>query len=336
MILGSLAQLSSNTRKESKVKALLGNIKEQNVNSIRDKKISCEDVAQEYPVTRGVRPVLADKEQTDNPVREKKISFEKVAQEYLVTDGVRPVLSDISFDISANDSVAIIGPTGAGKSTLLRLLAGFEAPAAGQVSLWSGAVRKPAAPSSSIGYLFQQPALFPWMTVHENVLFGAKHSHTYGDDKVLMLEQAAYYMARVGLTDASKLYPYQISGGMRARTALARVFLTRPEVLLMDESFGALDALTRRDMYVLLRDLVASSPELTTVMVTHDVDEAITLCGTIMILSGTPGRISAIYKSDLAHRRESVDELQRENDYVELKAALLESLSKRKNQKRID
>lgn len=269
-------------------------------------------------------------EHTVNTLPDKKMSFDNVAQEYPVMGGVRPVLTNISFDIYANDSVAIIGPTGTGKSTLLRLLAGFEAPATGHVSLWARGVRQPAKPSSSIGYLFQQPALFPWMTVRENVLFGAKHSHTYGNDKALMLAQAEYYMARVELTNASDLYPYQISGGMRARTALARVFLTRPEVLLMDESFGALDALTRRDMYVLLRDLVSTSPELTTVLVTHDVDEAITLCETIMILSGTPGRISAIYKSDLAHRQESVADLQREKDYVELKAALLESLRKQR------
>ena len=269
-----------------------------------------------------------------NPVRKKKLSLENVAQAYPVPDGIRRVLADISFDAYTNESIAIIGHSGVGKSTLLRLFAGFEEPVAGQVSIWSGDTRRSATPSPSIGYLFQQPALFPWMTVHQNVIFGAKHSHIYGNDTATILEQAAYYMARVGLTDAKNLYPYQISGGMRARTALARVFLTRPEVLLMDESFGALDALTRREMYVLLRDLVASSPELTTVLVTHDVDEAITLCETIIILSGTPGRVSAIYKSDLAHKRESVTDLQRESDYVELKAALLESLSHEKAQQR--
>lgn len=275
-------------------------------------------------------------EHTVNKLRDKKMSFDNVTQEYPVVGGVRPVLANISFDIYANDSVAIIGPTGTGKSTLLRLLAGFEAPATGHVSLWSRGIRQSATPSSSIGYLFQQPALFPWMTVRDNVLFGAKHSHTYGHDRAMIREQAAYYMARVGLTDASELYPYQISGGMRARAALARVFLTRPEVLLMDESFGALDALTRREMYVLLRDLVSSSPELTTILVTHDVDEAISLCETIMILSGTPGRISAIYKSDLAHRHESIANLQQEKDYVELKAALLESLSKQRRNESLD
>lgn len=263
--------------------------------------------------------------------RSKKLSLENVAQAYAVPDGMRHVLSGISFDAHVNESIAVIGHSGVGKSTLLRLFAGFEEPASGRVSIWSGDVPQKALPSPSTGYLFQQPALFPWMTVYQNVLFGAKQSHVYGADTARLHEQAAYFMSRVGLADAKNLYPYQISGGMRARTALARVFLTRPEILLMDESFGALDALTRREMYVLLRDLVASSPELTTVLVTHDVDEAITLCETIIILSGTPGRVSAIYKSDLAHKRESVTELQREPDYVELKAALLESLSHEKS-----
>ncbi|GAA4655768.1 ABC transporter ATP-binding protein [Arthrobacter gyeryongensis] len=263
-----------------------------------------------------------------------KITLTGAAQAYSVRGGRREVLTGIDIEIKTNESVAVIGPTGVGKSTLLRLIAGFEDPTSGEVKLWNDGRSSVAAPAADIGYLFQQPALFPWMTVKQNVLFGARHGKTYGHDKQEMLSQADYFMERVGLLDAADLFPYQISGGMRARTALARVFLTRPKVLLMDEPFGALDALTRREMYVLLRDLVSKSPELTTVMVTHDVDEAITLCGTIMIISGIPGTITSVYRSGLAAMAESAEDLQREPDYVELKAALLKSLNARRNETR--
>lgn len=264
-----------------------------------------------------------------------KITLTDAAQAYTVRGGRREVLSGINLEIKTNESVAVIGPTGVGKSTLLRLIAGFERPTQGEVLVWEDGRSQIAAPGAQIGYLFQQPALFPWMTVRQNVLFGARHAKTFGSDKDALHTQADYFMHRVGLSDASDLYPYQISGGMRARTALARVFLTRPKILLMDEPFGALDALTRREMYVLLRDLVSSSPELTTMMVTHDVDEAITLCGTIMIISGIPGSITAVYRSGLAGMAESAEELQREPDYVELKAALLKSLNDRRNETRV-
>lgn len=263
-----------------------------------------------------------------------KISLSGAGQEYKVTGGVRKVLQGVTIDIKVNESVALVGPTGVGKSTLLRLVAGFERPSEGTVTIWRQGSGAEASPDPSIGYLFQQPALFPWMTVRENVLFGAKHAATYGRDREALLQNANYFIDRVGLTDAASLFPYQISGGMKARCALARVFLTRPEILLMDEPFGALDALTRREMYGLLRDLVASSPELTTLTVTHDVDEAITLCGTVMIISGIPGTITSIYRSELAESRESVEDLQREPDYVELKASLLRALNSRRDETR--
>jgi ABC-type nitrate/sulfonate/bicarbonate transport system ATPase subunit len=258
----------------------------------------------------------------------KKISMRNVSHRYAVATGERLVLESVSFEVMTNDVVGIIGPTGVGKSTLLRLIAGFEQATSGQVVLWSGAQPKNASPSSNIGYLFQRPALFPWQTVQDNVCFGAKHSHTYKDEETLNAK-VSDFLHRVGLTDARNLFPYQISGGMQARAALARVLLTRPEILLMDEPFGALDALTRLDMLALMREVIASSTELTTVLITHDVDEAIMLCNKILVLTGSPGRISAVFTSDVGQRPESVVDLQRESDYVSLRATLLESLGQR-------
>jgi taurine transport system ATP-binding protein len=254
-----------------------------------------------------------------------KFRIQGLCQTYQVASGAREVLRNVDLDIKKNDTVAIVGPTGVGKSTLVRMLAGFETPTTGSVLVSHDGAWQRITPASEIGYLFQLPNLFPWLTIEKNVAFGARFSRVYKSHSELT-EAVDYFIDKVGLNDARGLFPYQVSGGMRARTALARVFSTKPSVLLMDEPFGALDALTRRDMYLMLRELMAQSPEMTNVMITHDVDEAITLCDRIVVMVDTPGRIGAVVRSDLSRRDEPADELETEPDYVSLKAAVLEML----------
>lgn len=259
-------------------------------------------------------------------VESPKLVATGISHAYSTRGHTRTVLRSVDISVRPNDSLALIGTTGVGKSTLLRLLAGFEKPTEGEVRINIDGELQTLKPSVKIGYLFQQPNLFPWLTVAENAMFGARFGKVYRD-----MTQAQRVVDRllseVGLDKARHLYPYQISGGMRARTALARVFATQPQVLLMDEPFGALDALTRRDMYVMLRALISSQTELTSVLITHDVDEAIMLCNRIAVMSGAPGRVTAVIASDYARRREPTEVLEQESEYVALKAEIHKRLA---------
>lgn len=257
-----------------------------------------------------------------------KLRVRDVSHQYVSGGRTRPVLDNVNLDVMANDSVAIIGTTGVGKSTLLRILAGFEKPTRGAAEVFESEAWTPIEPNPNIGYLFQQPNLFPWLKVDANVQFGARYARTYGRKE---LEGASHAgLSQVGLADAGNLYPYQLSGGMKARAALARVFVTKPQVLLMDEPFGALDALTRRSMYLLLHELIASSPQLATVLITHDVDEAITLCNRIVVMCGSPGKIAASFRSEFWRQRDDT-EMQRAPDYVALKSEILGVLELQRN-----
>ncbi|MFD9407030.1 ABC transporter ATP-binding protein [Streptomyces sp. NPDC059989] len=200
--------------------------------------------------------------------------------------GAAPVLERTDLEVPAGSFTALLGPSGCGKSTILNLVAGFVRPTEGRVTAGSAPVR---GPGPERGVVFQHYALFPWRTAVGNVEFALKR---LGLPRPERRRRALAALAEVGLAEGANKYPAQLSGGMQQRVALARALAAEPEVLLMDEPFGALDALTRSRMQILLRELWQQRGT-TVLFVTHDIDEALALAERVVVLGGTPGRVLA-------------------------------------------
>ncbi|MDF1794662.1 MAG: ABC transporter ATP-binding protein [Thalassobaculaceae bacterium] len=219
-------------------------------------------------------------------------------------------IDDLSVDIEEGEFVCLLGASGCGKSTMLNMFAGFTQPT-------QGSVRLRGTPITSIeprcGMVFQSYALFPWKTVRTNVEFGLK---VRGMAKRERRERAQFFIDMVKLTGFEDHYPTELSGGMQQRVTLARLLATDPEVLLMDEPFAALDAMTRQVMQEELLRIHESSRK-TTVFITHSIDEALILSSRIVVLSARPGRVKAILDNNLPSPRH-VD-VQLSPEYAELK-----------------
>lgn len=225
------------------------------------------------------------------------IVFQNVGYSYVPPKG-RPVraLEDISLEIMKDEFVALVGPSGCGKSTLLYLVGGFLPLLEGQIRVDNKPV---AAPSPERGIVFQHFALFPWKTVRQNVLYGLERQNI---DAAKRRELAQNIIDLVKLTGFEDVYPSQLSGGMKQRVAIARTLVTDPDILLMDEPFGALDAQTRA---FLQEELLAiwSRTRKTVLFVTHDVGEAVLLADRVVVMTARPGRIKASIKIDLPRPR---------------------------------
>jgi NitT/TauT family transport system ATP-binding protein len=215
------------------------------------------------------------------------IDVKGVWRQFQRLDGSAPftALEDINLDIDAGKFVAIIGRSGSGKSTLLRIVAGLVPPSRGIVLHEGKSVR---GPHFSRGFVFQADAVFPWLTVRKNIEFGLK---SRGMPAPKRRQIAETWAATVGLADFIDAYPKELSGGMRKRVDLARVYANDPDVLLMDEPFGALDAQTKERMQTELLELWDRSRK-TVLFVTHDVDEAVFLADEIVVMAVRPGRIA--------------------------------------------
>ena len=192
-------------------------------------------------------------------------------------------LSRISFQVGEGEFVSLLGPSGCGKSTILNLIAGFLTPTSGNVLVYEKTVR---APGPERGVCFQEAALFPWLRVLDNVLFGPQAQGR--NDNIN--EKAVELLRRVGLEEFQNHYPHQLSGGMKQRVAIARLLMNNPQILLMDEPFGALDALTRLQIQEYLLTIHQEFRK-TVVFVTHDIDEAVYTSDRILVMSARPGRI---------------------------------------------
>jgi NitT/TauT family transport system ATP-binding protein len=230
-----------------------------------------------------IRPLQLIRPSSTVKAEQPALTIHQVSKIFPSDDGYLNVLDNVNFDISAGELVCLLGPSGCGKTTLLKLIAGLTKPSAGSILIGGRTV---SCPGPDRCVVFQEDALFPWLTVSENIAFGAR--------KILSQKQLDAeihrYLEMVGLSAFKNYLPREISGGMKQRVALARVLILQPQVLLMDEPFGALDAQTREDMQNLLLSLWEELSH-TIVFVTHDLVEAITLSDRIVVMSPNPGRI---------------------------------------------
>ncbi len=246
------------------------------------------------------------------PVR---IAFDQVCVDFDTAHGPMRVLDKVSLDIRQGEFVSIIGPSGCGKTTLMNLVAGFVQPSEGAVRLDGQPI---AGPGSERGVIFQEYGVFPWLTVKQNIAFGLGLSA----NRVGEAEREAIcqrYMALMGLTDFANHHPKHLSGGMRQRLAIARAYAVKPQFLLMDEPFGALDAQTRSAMQDLLLQVLQAEGK-TVMLITHSVDEAIYLSSRIVVVTARPARIRTVIDVPFGYpRSERVHEDPR---FVELRSAI--------------
>jgi NitT/TauT family transport system ATP-binding protein len=213
---------------------------------------------------------------------------------YRTRGGEIHALDDVSLDVSPGELVTIIGPSGCGKSTLLRLVADILAPTAGAITV-DGLTPREARRHHAYSFVFQNPVLFPWLNLRRNVEFGLK---IVGSTRGARAELADEMIRLVGLDGFEEAFPSQLSGGMRQRAAIARALTMRPNLLLMDEPFGALDEITRERMnFEFLRILAQTGAAV--LFVTHSLDEAVILSDRVVVMTPRPGRVESIVPIDL-------------------------------------
>jgi ABC-type nitrate/sulfonate/bicarbonate transport system ATPase subunit len=223
-----------------------------------------------------------------------KIAVKDLIKTYPTDQGPLQVIDSVSFEVADGEFVAVVGPSGCGKSTLLNVIAGFDRPDQGSVTV-DGTSRNGPSPKGIL--MPQQGSVFPWLTVQQNLMFGL-NGHVPGDRE----EIADHYAAIVGLKGFEMSYPHELSGGMLKRAELARALVVKPEILYMDEPFSALDALMSLRMRKELLRILAEERH-TVVLVTHDVEEAIHLADRILVLSARPARIQMSFEVPFAHPR---------------------------------
>jgi NitT/TauT family transport system ATP-binding protein len=245
-----------------------------------------------------------------SPVR---ISFDRVSVDFPTQHGPMRVLDDVSFDIRNGEFVSIIGPSGCGKTTMMNIVGGFVEPTLGRVLLDGRPVR---GPGPDRGVIFQEYGVFPWLTVRQNIEFGLKLAAS----KVTAAqreETVLRYMKLMGLADFANHFPKHLSGGMRQRLAIARAYAVRPEFLLMDEPFGALDAQTRSAMQDLLLEVLEREGK-TVMLITHSVEEAIYLSSRIVVVTARPARIRTIIDVPFGYPR--AEDVHKDPRFGELRA----------------
>ncbi|MFA6266422.1 MAG: ABC transporter ATP-binding protein [Pseudolabrys sp.] len=232
----------------------------------------------------------------DRPTPPAAISAQGISKSFGTADSPIVALSSVDLTIKEGEFIAIVGPSGCGKSTFLRIVAGISKPTTGTVTTPHGVVTKPL---TDVGVVFQSPVLLDWRNILDNVLI---QFELRGMNAREFAERARNLLGAVGLGDFLKRYPRELSGGMRQRAAIARALVHNPSLLLMDEPFGALDALTREQMRVDLEALWLKSRK-TVLFVTHGIDEAVLLADRVVVMSPRPGRIEQVIEVDIPRPR---------------------------------
>ena len=231
-------------------------------------------------------------------IMEAVIKLDNVTQTFTAADGSSvTALNNVSLTLQKHEFVAVIGPSGCGKSTILRLVAGLLKPTSGRVEIYGMPVTEPR---DEIGVVFQKPTLLPWLSILDNVTFPMRHK--YGRVDARETARTLELLELVGLQDFIKRQPLELSGGMQQRAAIARSLLHDPDILLMDEPFSALDALTRDEMSFELLRIWTERPK-TVVFVTHSIPEAVLLADRIVVMSARPARVSEIIDVPLPRPR---------------------------------
>jgi NitT/TauT family transport system ATP-binding protein len=224
------------------------------------------------------------------------ISITGVTKQYQRGSTKTTALSEVNIQVEDGEFIAIVGPSGCGKSTLMRLIAGLHTPSTGGITI---AGKPVTGPVTDVGIVFQSPVLLEWLKTLDNVLFQADMR---GLDVEKYRERALALLQQVGLEDFGHCYPHELSGGMRQRASIARALLHDPAMLLMDEPFGALDALTREQMRLDLEALWMSTKK-TVFFITHSVDEAVLLADRVLVMSARPGKIEREIRIDMPRPR---------------------------------
>jgi sulfonate transport system ATP-binding protein len=232
-----------------------------------------------------------------NALHRETLTVSGVTKRFAVGDGEVEALAPVDLTIPQGEFVCLIGASGCGKSTLLRIIAGFEEPSTGEASIDGKAI---TGPGSDRGMVFQDYALFPWMTVRQNISFGPRQRRLPREEIDKTTDE---FVKMVGLARFADRYPSQLSGGMKQRVAIARVLANNANILLMDEPFGALDALTREQLqHELLQ--IWTRTGVTAIFVTHSVEEAVLLADRVLVMSAGPGRIDSDFRIELARPRD--------------------------------
>ena len=247
-------------------------------------------------VTRQPRPSVGDSPPTRAPlieIRGVSAGYENKRQKTRLI-----ALRDVFLDVYSGEFLAIVGPSGCGKTTLINMIAGFMKPLEGTIRVGGKIVEGPGADRAMV---FQDYAVLPWRTVYKNVMFALENRHPR-PSKAEARERIGHALELVGLTGFEKSLPYELSGGMRQRVGIARALVSEPSILLMDEPFGAVDAMTREAMQAEFEKIIAETGQ-TVFFITHSIDEALTLADRVVVVSNRPGKVLEIVDVDLPRSR---------------------------------
>ncbi|MBD2176244.1 ABC transporter ATP-binding protein [Pseudanabaena sp. FACHB-1998] len=249
-----------------------------------------------------VQPLTSTDSETEAPSMP-LLEFDKIGLEYPFGDSMRTIIKEITLNIKPGEFVSFVGPSGCGKTSILRMVSGLSPTKIGELRCHGQAVVKPL---KNVGIAFQNPVLLPWRRTIDNVLLPLEVVHPYKRDFKVnhahYVDTAQKLLSAVGLKDFQQQFPWQLSGGMRQRASLCRSLIHKPEILLLDEPFGALDAFTREEMWVMLQDLWMQA-QCVGILITHDLREAVFLSDTVYVMSPRPSEIAFMQKIDLPRPR---------------------------------